>query len=378
MRGRWLLLLIAALAVLSEGASADGQLAITSSPPTPAMVAAAYTAGFVASGGVLPYKWTVVEGVLPSGLTLDAATGLLSGTSESAGTFQFAVRVEDSAAAVDSTAVSLQIQPLPLAVATTSLPFGVTGLEYSQQVLEATGGTGAYTFSIPAGTLPAGLTFANGMIGGTPSVIGTSTLALTATDAAGATANATLAITIRPSSNDITLGRAGLSFTLAANAAAAPSPQHITVQSTVVSLPLNYTATAPIPFGSFLTVSGSGGTPDALSIGLNAAALGLPVGTYTDTVVVTCTSASCMGKTQIIAVALTVTAEPPRLRVPANLLAFSSTPDVPNPVAQSLAVLNAGGGVLAVSSHPELCAARCDAELPGRNTQDYGNRNAPA
>jgi uncharacterized protein (TIGR03437 family) len=57
-----------------------------------------------------------------------------------------------------------------------------------------------------------------------------------------------------------------------------------------------------------------------------------------------------MGKTQVIAVTLTVTAEPPRLRVPANLLAFSSTPDAPNPASQSLAVFNAGGGVLAVSS----------------------------
>jgi uncharacterized protein (TIGR03437 family) len=314
------------------------------------MVAAAYTAGFAASGGVLPYKWTVIEGVLPSGLTLDGGTGLLSGTSESAGTFQFAVRVEDSGGAVDSTAVSLQIQPLPLAIATTSLPFGVTGLEYPQQVLEATGGTGAYTFSIPAATLPAGLTFANGVIGGTPSVIGTSNVGFTVTDAAGATANAMLAITIRPSSNDITLGRAALSFKLALNAAGAPSPQHIAVQSTVVSLPLNYTAMPPVPFGSFLTVSGSGGTPDALSIGLNAAALALPIGTYAETVVVTCTSASCMGKTQKIAVALTVTDEPARLRVPVNLLAFSSTPDVPNPAAQSLAVLNAGGGVLTVSS----------------------------
>ena len=296
MRGWLLLLLIAALAVLSAGAQTNGQLAITSSAPPPAMVAAAYTASFAATGGVVPYKWTVIEGVLPSGLTLDAGTGLLAGTTESAGTFQFAVGVEDSGGAVDSTAVSLQIQPLPLAIATTSLPFGVTGLEYPQQVLEAIGGTGAYTFSIPAGTLPAGLTLINGLIGGTPSAIGTSNVVVTVTDAAGATANATLALTIRPSSNDLTLGRAGLSFTLAANVAAAPSPQHVTVQSTVVSLPLNYTAMPPIPFGSFLTVSGGGVTPDALSIGLNAAALGLPTGAYTDTVVVTCTSGFVHGQ----------------------------------------------------------------------------------
>jgi uncharacterized protein (TIGR03437 family) len=351
MPGRWGLFIGAVLGLVSSaGAWADAQLVITSSPPVAATVAAAYTASFVASGGVLPYQWTVIEGALPAGLTLNAGAGLLSGTPESAGTFQFGVLVEDSGGAVDSAAVSLQIQPLPLAIATMSLPFGVTGLEYPQQAFEASGGTGAYTFSIPAGTLPPGLTFASGVIGGTPSIAGTSSLLVTVTDASGATATTTLAVTIRPSSNDITLGRAGLSFTLAANAAATPSPQRVAVQSTVVSLPLNYTATAPMPFGSFLTVAGSGGTPDALSIGLNAAAPGLPAGTYTETVVVTCTSASCMGKTQNIAVSLTVTGEPPRLRVPANLLAFSSTPDAPNPAPQSLAVLNAGSGVLTISS----------------------------
>ena len=347
MPGRWRLSIAAVMGLVS---SADAQLAITSSPPAPATVASAYTANFAASGGAPPYKWTVIEGVLPAGLTLDAGAGLLSGTPESAGTFPFAVLVEDSGGAVDSTAVSLPIQPLPLAIVSTSLPFGVTGLEYPQQLLEATGGTGGYTFSIPSGTLPAGLTIANNLIGGTPSVAGTSNLVVTVTDAAAMTATATLSITIRPSSNDLTLGRAGLSFTLAAGAAATPSPQRVAVQSTVVSLPLNYTATAPIPFGSWLTVSGSGGTPDALNIGLNAAALALPPGAYTEVVVVTCTSPSCLGKTQNISAALTVTAPPPRLRVPSNLLAFSSTPDVPNPAPQSLAVLNAGGGVLTISS----------------------------
>jgi uncharacterized protein (TIGR03437 family) len=347
MPGRWGLSIFAVVGLVS---AADAQLAIISSPLAPATVAAEYTASFAASGGVLPYQWRVIVGALPPGLTLDAGTGLLSGTAESAGTFPFAVLVEDSGGAVDSTAVSLQIQPLPLAIVTASLPFGVTGLEYPQQVLEATGGAGGYTFSIPAGTLPAGLTIANNVIGGTPSVAGSSTLVVTVTDAAGVTATAPLAVTIRPSSNDITLGRAGLSFTLAAGAAVAPSPQRVAVQSTVVSLPLNYTAAAPVPFGSWLTVSGSGGTPDALSIAPNSAALGLPPGAYTEVVVVTCTSPSCLGKTQDVSAALTVTAPPPRVRVPSNLLAFSSTPDAPNPAPQPLAMLNAGGGVLTISS----------------------------
>ena len=286
-------------------APAAVRLSITSAPPPAATVAAAYTATFTANGGTVPYKWVVTVGVLPTGLTLHPATGVLSGTPESAGTFQFAVRVQDSAESVDSTAVSLSVQPEPLVISTKSpLPAGVVGLDYPQQVLEATGGTGAYTFSIPASALPAGLTLTSDVIGGTPSLAGTSNVAVTVTDAAGATATAILALTIRPSTNDITLGRASLSFTPGkrCNAAATPSPEHVGVQSSVVSLPLNYSAAAPVPFGSCLSVSGGGGTPDNLSIGLNAVALGLPVGDYLETVVVTCTSAACAGKTQNISV----------------------------------------------------------------------------
>ena len=263
--------------------------------------------------------------------------------------------VQDSAESVDSTAVSLsQSQPEPLVIshkifaASTRVWWGsTTPSRFEKLQREALALT---RFRYPPVPLPAGLTLTSDVIGGTPSLAGTSNVAVTVTDAAGATATAILALTIRPSTNDITLGRASLSFTLGVNAAATPSPEHVGVQSSVVSLPLNYSAAAPVPFGSFLTVSGGGVTPDNLSIGLNAVALGLPVGDYLETVVVTCTSAACAGKTQNISVELTVTAPPPRLRVPANLLAFSSTPDVPSPAPQSLAVLNGGSGVLAISS----------------------------
>ncbi len=54
-----------------------------------------YSFSLVATGGALPYSWSVVSGALPAGLTLDATTGVIGGTPAQAGTFSFTVQVDD-------------------------------------------------------------------------------------------------------------------------------------------------------------------------------------------------------------------------------------------------------------------------------------------
>jgi len=56
----------------------------------------AYTANLVVWGGLPPYQFNVISGGLPPGLSLDAATGLLSGFPNSVGQYSFTVRVSDS------------------------------------------------------------------------------------------------------------------------------------------------------------------------------------------------------------------------------------------------------------------------------------------
>jgi hypothetical protein len=82
------------------------------------------------------------------------------------------------------------------AVTTSSLPDGTTGTAYSQ-TLAATGGTSPYTWSLAAGTLPAGLALsAAGVISGTPTEAGTSSFTVQVTDAASASGTKALSITI--------------------------------------------------------------------------------------------------------------------------------------------------------------------------------------
>ncbi|MBN3033716.1 MAG: putative Ig domain-containing protein [Candidatus Saganbacteria bacterium] len=85
----------------------------------------------------------------------------------------------------------------PPAITTTSLPNGTVGSAYGQ-TLAASGGTAPYTWSITAGSLPAGLTLnaATGTIGGVPTTAQTANFTVQVTDAAGRTASTTLSLTI--------------------------------------------------------------------------------------------------------------------------------------------------------------------------------------
>jgi uncharacterized protein (TIGR03437 family) len=112
---------------------------------------------------------------------------------------------------------------------------------------------------------------------------------------------------------------------------------------------LNYTAVVS-PLVPWLSISDGGTTPDTLLIGLNSLALQLIPGDYPATVVVSCTSAVCNGKTQQISIDLTVNAPPPRLKVETSILSYASTPDVPIPPAQTLTIENIGSGVLGITS----------------------------
>lgn len=67
------------------------------SPALPsATQAVAYSTALIGVGGTLPYTWGIINGTLPSGLTLNPATGVISGTPNTQGTYFFDVQLTDT------------------------------------------------------------------------------------------------------------------------------------------------------------------------------------------------------------------------------------------------------------------------------------------
>ncbi len=70
-------------------------LAVVTSGLPSAAVGAAYGAQLAASGGAGSYTWSLSSGSLPAGLSLSAASGVISGTPTATGTASFTVGVSD-------------------------------------------------------------------------------------------------------------------------------------------------------------------------------------------------------------------------------------------------------------------------------------------
>src|SRR5207237_71146 len=158
----------------------------------------AYSTTLAASGGIQPYSWSVASGTLPSGLSLNSGTGVISGTPTATGTSSFTVQVTDANSQTATQGLSITIAPLP-SITTTALPGGGQNVAYST-TLAASGGTQPYTWTITTGTLPSGLNLnsSTGVISGAPAVLGTSNFTVQVTHADSQSTTQSLSITIAP------------------------------------------------------------------------------------------------------------------------------------------------------------------------------------
>jgi hypothetical protein len=104
---------------------------------------------------------------------------------------------EASAQQTGTEQLTLNVQAATLTISTSTLTYGIATVAYSQTVA-ATGGVSPYTYSISAGTLPAGLTISSstGAITGTPTTVGSNSFTVKVTDSQGTPATATQAYSV--------------------------------------------------------------------------------------------------------------------------------------------------------------------------------------
>jgi hypothetical protein len=186
-------------------AAAPTPLAIDTTSPLPnCNVGTSCSVTLRASGGSPPYRWSLSSGALPAGLSLDSTAGTISGTPSAAGTYNFAVRVTDSAQGTATKAFVLTVAPVvqnPTIQTSSPLPAAMVGVSYSV-TLAATGGTPPYRWSLSAGSLPPGLSLvsATGVISGTPTAAGLYNFTVQVADNAqpSATASKAFALTVGP------------------------------------------------------------------------------------------------------------------------------------------------------------------------------------
>jgi large repetitive protein len=195
-------------------------LIITTAPVlAAATVGLQYGQSLNAAGGSPPYIWSISSGGLPAGVTLNTATGALSGVPSAAGSFQFTVDLSDSLARRASKQFSLPVAAALGISSAPALPPATAGAAYSQ-ALTATGGTPPFLWGIVSGGLPAGLSFNAGTatISGVPTLGGTFVFAVQVTDNNSVTASKqfTLAVTSNLSittASPLPDATAGLSYT---------------------------------------------------------------------------------------------------------------------------------------------------------------------
>jgi len=193
-----------------------------------------YSVNLSPSGGMAPYTWTLASGALPVGLALSGA-GAITGTPTAAGTFTFTAQVADALSATASRQFTITIASGLAIASPATLPGGTAGAAYSVTLL-ASGGTAPYTWVLTGGSLPAGLSLAEGgLLSGTLQSAGTSTFTVQVTDSAGTHASGQLTIVVTAplsiTTTSLPGGKKGVAYSQTLTAAGGTPPYTFSLSS---------------------------------------------------------------------------------------------------------------------------------------------------
>ncbi|HTC89345.1 MAG TPA: putative Ig domain-containing protein [Bryobacteraceae bacterium] len=162
-------------------------------------------------GVAAPVTWSVAQGALPPGLTLDSTTTstttFITGTPTAAGTYQFEIEATYPEDPPDTQSYTIVVAAacVPVIVPASPFPSGDVGLTYTRINLTVTGCGGAqYTYAVQQSsfapsTFPPGLNLStNGTLSGTPTTKGTYSFIITITDQNNVSTDFSYTLTVAP------------------------------------------------------------------------------------------------------------------------------------------------------------------------------------
>jgi len=223
-----------------------------------------YSVQLLAREGCDVYRWETPNGSVPTGLTM-SSSGLVSGTPTTVGEWVPWVHVHDLTAAEggpswcaasSSSQRQFVFKVVPgLSIRDEPLPAGTIGRAYSKtltvdSITSPTARTPTTAnWGLASGSLPAGISFENGVLSGTPQTAGDYTFVVRASGGGGATDTETLTIRVRPPVAATTTLLRGPS---------APKAE--------VGVPFTAAQTATGGTGTYTWVVASGSLPDGLEL----------------------------------------------------------------------------------------------------------------
>jgi hypothetical protein len=173
--------------VLAGSSGTNPPPAITSSSSASGTVGKAFSYQITATNSPSSYAATG----LPGGLSVNNGTGLISGTPTSAGTSTVALSATNSGGTGNGTLTLTITGATPVFTSSTAAS-GKVGSAFSYQITATNSPTSYGATGLPAGLV---INTGTGLISGTPTSAGTSTVSLSATNSIG-TGSATLTLTI--------------------------------------------------------------------------------------------------------------------------------------------------------------------------------------
>lgn len=280
------------LLLLMLGPRCFGSVTIMTTSLPNGSVGTAYAAAVKGSGGCSPYKWAIVSGSLPAGVTAKASsttTSLnLTGKPTTAASYYFTVKVTACGGGTSQRSYKVVVQAVmssTVNITTTFLPNGTVGTDYSALV-KASGGCTPYKWAIASGSLPAGVsarvssTTTSLNLNGTPTTAATQYFTVKVTGCGGhisqksykVAVQAATSVGIGITTTSVPSGTVGSAYSAAVKASGGCTPYkwaiasgslpagvNARVSSTTTSLNLTGTLTTGSTYSFTVKVIGCGG-----------------------------------------------------------------------------------------------------------------------